>query len=230
MESWFGGEVVAQLAVGVVAGIIATLIVQRFSEWWATLGGGEGRPSLFPGSEINLKCHLRAARTLGKLAHESDFFRHTVVRHHLIVGLNLGGLATAIAINAEYQKRLGFVAVIWGKKGREFVEYNLPDFERPPWILVVDTKLKSGENLKFVRDHLIDRYTSDSVEPQIAFAVVVASDDYPNWADNARPWIRSSTEGFKLPGDNHADHQVFVSFRTPTLAQMHKIREVTRWE
>jgi hypoxanthine phosphoribosyltransferase len=149
----------------------------------------------FPrGKDLSLTYLQRGAERLYKMVHRTG-----LLNPDLIIGNNQGGMAVAAMMNKWFRKPLGYVQTEHAevsekgtrKLGRRVKYVSLPR-EIPhsseqageklavKGILVIDTKLKTGDSAKAIHDLLRREYGDDVT---IAYAVVLG---YGGW--NGRRW------------------------------------------
>ena len=129
-----------------------------------------GRPRKFHKKLISLKHHQKAARILFELAESDRFAGKGFDRPlDLIVGVNPGGLETAVVMNRMLRKRLGIINTVRQQDRTIKISDALLPTESPKGILVVDAKWKKGDSINVVHQKLRAQYP----QAAIRYAIVL---------------------------------------------------------
>jgi hypothetical protein len=180
---------------------------EDFMEKFGTKGNRaarlDGPPLKFQGTLLSPKHNQQAAEILCALAQLDGFAGNSDRPLGLIIGVNPGGIDTAVKINRMFQKPFGTINTIRRENGEtEITDTSLPD-EKPKGILVVDAKWKHGNTVRAVHAKLKKEYGQ---QVKIHYAVVLGY---------GQKW-KSINKAFELSYGMHPNDKVtvYVAYHT----------------
>lgn len=154
----------------------------------ATFAGADSNPGLLWSRVV-----LEGAERLRELMADGD----DVFEPDLVLALNQGGMATTAMLKRWMKAPVG-VAFTELRRSRRVLSLSLPDMSRVRRILLVDTKLKSGDSALNVMTELL---RSHAYEFHLAALVAYGAWGLPRWTfPNGVRWPATfGLSGYELP-------------------------------